>query len=185
MPEGKTKKITTEEDLILFGEKLGKNLRAPKVIELIGDVGAGKTTLTKGIARGLGVKEEITSPTFTISKRYFYEIDHDEKNNSVEQKSPSTLVHYDFYRLDDPGIMIDDFEENLQDKNTIIIIEWGDSIQDFLPEENHLKFEIKINDDGTREIFELDDENIFSKIADKKSGKTDEKSANKIKENLK
>ena len=56
--------------MIEYGEKIAKSLSAPLVIELLGDVGAGKTTFTRGLAKGLGVKEAVTSPSFTISKNY-------------------------------------------------------------------------------------------------------------------
>ena len=108
------------------------------MIELVGDVGAGKTTFTKGLARGLEITEEITSPTFTISKVY---------ENSHGQK----LVHYDFYRLENPGIMVEDLFENLQDPHTVTVIEWADTVSEILPA-NHLRLEILINDDGSRTL---------------------------------
>ncbi len=94
----------------------------PIVIELIGDVGAGKTTFVRGFAKGLGVKEPVTSPSFTISKSYAL------PNNK-------RLVHYDFYRLSDPGLMSEDLKESLDDKNTITIIEWSDSVSNLLPDD--------------------------------------------------
>ncbi len=135
------KRFSSEKEMIEFGEEIGKNLSLPSVIELIGDVGTGKTTITKGIAKGLGIKDEITSPSFTISKRY----------NFGDDKS---LVHYDFYRLNEPGIMSEDLIENISDEKTIVVIEWGDSISNLLPEK-HLKFLITLNDDGTRTVKEL------------------------------
>lgn len=129
--------LNSEQSLIDFGEQIGKTLKAPVVVELVGDVGAGKTTLTKGIARGLKIDDEITSPSFTISKRY--------KNDNVE------LVHYDFYRLADPGIMSEDLEESLADPSIVTVIEWGDSVENLLPE-NHPKITLKTRDDGSREI---------------------------------
>ena len=111
---------------------------AQKVIELIGDVGAGKTTFVRGLAKGLGVKEPITSPSFTISKSYAI-------------PGGKTLVHYDFYRLPDPGLMAEDLEENLNDPNSIVIVEWADSVADLLPKD-HTKIQIKYCDDGTREV---------------------------------
>ena len=131
--------LNSEAEMISFGEQIGHSLSIPCVIELIGDVGTGKTTITKGIAKGLGVSEEITSPSFTISKRYEF------KNG--------TLVHYDFYRLSDPGIMSEDLVENLNDEKTVTIIEWGNSVSDILPE-NHRKFIILLKEDGSREIKE-------------------------------
>lgn len=136
-------KFANEQQMIDFGQNLAKTLEIPAVIELIGDVGAGKTTITKGIARGLGIEDEITSPTFTLSKRYSFQ----------KAGKECFLVHYDFYRLNDPGIMSEDLLENIQDENTITIIEWGDSVSNLLPE-NHLRFYISINDDGSRSISE-------------------------------
>lgn len=134
-------KFSSESEMIEFGKKLAGTLNFPAVIELVGDVGAGKTTITKGLAKGFGIEEEITSPTFTLSKHYYFT--HNGKNRS--------LVHYDFYRLQDPGIMSEDLLENIADPDTITVIEWGDSVSDLLPAD-HLRFFITINDDGTRSI---------------------------------
>ena len=134
-------KFSYESKMIEFGKKLAGTLNFPTVIELVGDVGAGKTTITKGLAKGFGIEEEITSPTFTLSKHYYFT--HNGKNRS--------LVHYDFYRLQDPGIMSEDLLENIADPDTITVIEWGDSVSDLLPAD-HLRFFITINDDGTRSI---------------------------------
>lgn len=131
--------INSETEMLEFGKKLGAELDAPAVLELLGDVGAGKTTLVRGIAQGLGVEEAVTSPSFTISKEY--------------QGTKYRLVHYDFYRLGDPGIMSEDLAESISDKNTITIIEWGNSIQNILPE-NHKIIEIKYIDEKTRELIE-------------------------------
>lgn len=129
--------IKSEQELIDYGAKIGGELKPPAVIELIGDVGAGKTTFTRGLAKGLGVKSAVTSPSFTISKRYAFK--------------DGELVHYDFYRLEDPGLMSEDLAESLSDDSTITVIEWSTSVKDLLPK-NHLTFEIALNDDGTREI---------------------------------
>lgn len=130
-------KINSEAEMISFGEAIGSSLSVPCVIELVGDVGAGKTTITRGIARGLGISDEITSPSFTLSKRY--------------ESKDVALVHYDFYRLSDPGIMSEELVENINDLHTVVIVEWADSVVDLLPE-NHLKCTIKLNDDGSREV---------------------------------
>ena len=140
-----TKNLTIESEaaVIDFAENLMREIlqskdALPCVIELVGDVGAGKTTFTKGLARGLEITEEITSPTFTILKVY---------ENSHGQK----LVHYDFYRLENPGIMVEDLFENLQDPRTVTVIEWADTVSEILPA-NHLRLEILINDDGSRTL---------------------------------
>lgn len=135
--------IKNEAAVIDFAENLMREIlqskdALPCAIELVGDVGAGKTTFTKGLARGLEIAEEITSPTFTISKVY---------ENSRGQK----LVHYDFYRLKNPGIMVEDLFENLQDPQTVTVIEWADTVGEILPA-NHLRLEILINDDGSRTL---------------------------------
>ena len=124
--------------MLEFGKSFASQLSDAHVIELIGDVGAGKTTFVRGLAEGLGIKEPVTSPSFTISKSYAI-------------PGGKTLVHYDFYRLPDPGLMAEDLEENLNDENSIVIVEWADSVSNLLPE-NHIKLEIKYNDDGTREV---------------------------------
>lgn len=131
--------LRSEEELIAFGRELGERITAPCVIELIGDVGAGKTTFTRGLAQGLGVAESITSPSFTISKSYAYK-------NGV-------LSHYDFYRLPDPGIMSENLAESIADPHTITVVEWANTIQDILPP-NRLIYEITTNDDGTRTLTE-------------------------------
>lgn len=135
--------IKNEAAVIDFAENLMREIlqskdALPCAIELVGDVGAGKTTFTKGLARGLEITEEITSPTFIISKVY---------ENSRGQK----LVHYDFYRLENPGIMVEDLFENLQDPHTVTVIEWADTVSEILPA-NHLRLEILINDDGSRTL---------------------------------
>ena len=132
--------MKSEAEMIKFGEELAKSISAPSVIELVGDVGTGKTTITKGIAKGLGVEDEVTSPSFMISKQYAFD--------------GGKLVHYDFYRLAEPGIMSEDLLENINDEKTITVVEWADSVADLLPE-GHKKFEIKLLDDGSREINEL------------------------------
>ena len=140
-----TKNLTLKNEaaVIDFAENLMREIlqskdALPCAIELVGDVGAGKTTFTKGLARGLEITEEITSPTFTISKVY---------ENSRGQK----LVHYDFYRLENPGIMVEDLFENLHDPRTVTVIEWADTVSEILPA-NHLRLEILINDDGSRTL---------------------------------
>lgn len=130
-------KITSEEEMLAFGEEFAKELNS-NVIELIGDVGTGKTTFTRGLAKGLGIKEPITSPSFTISKSYAL-------------KNGGNLIHYDFYRLGDPGIMQDDLAENLKDPKNIIIIEWGESIKNLLPE-NHTIINIEYDETGDRNL---------------------------------
>ena len=127
--------LKTEVDLIRAGEELGKTLKPPYFLELVGDIGAGKTTFVKGLATGLGINDEITSPSYTISKYY--------RNDNV------TLNHYDFYRLDDPGIMSEDLEESLSDPDTITVVEWADIVKNTTPD---AVVKITIKEDGSREL---------------------------------
>ena len=129
--------------MIQYGSELASRCQIPGVIELIGDVGTGKTTITKGIAKGLNITEAITSPSFTISKLY----------NFQKNQTPCTLAHYDFYRLADPGIMQETLLEDLSSPNTLTIIEWADSVTDFLPP-HRLKITITLQPDGSRKIKE-------------------------------
>ena len=121
-----------------LAEKLGSGRDFAVVIEMVGDVGTGKTTLTRGLAEGLGVEEPVTSPSFTISKAYAL-------------PDGGRLVHYDFYRLSEPGLMREDLEEALGDPANVVVVEWGESVADLLPEK-HIRVEIDYNDDGTREV---------------------------------
>ncbi|MBR2998712.1 tRNA (adenosine(37)-N6)-threonylcarbamoyltransferase complex ATPase subunit type 1 TsaE [Candidatus Saccharibacteria bacterium] len=131
--------IHSEQEMLEFA----KNFAAAepsqaRVIELIGDVGAGKTTFVRGLAEGLGIKEPVTSPSFTISKTYAL-------------PTGGHFIHYDFYRLSDPGLMTEDLAENLANPENIIVVEWGESVNDILPE-NRTIINIKYNENGTREV---------------------------------
>ena len=127
--------IHSEQEMLEFGRTFASKA---KVIELIGDVGAGKTTFVRGLAKGLGIKEPITSPSFTISKTYAL-------------PTGGHFIHYDFYRLSDPGLMTKDLADNLSNPQNIIVVEWGESVNDILPE-NRTIINIKYNEDSTREV---------------------------------
>lgn len=112
--------VMSIEEMQKFGRKIGQIAGGGTVIELIGDVGAGKTTLTKGIAIGLGVTEAVQSPTFTISRQY-------------EARDELLLAHYDFYRLEDAGIMSEELAEVIDSAQVITVIEWSGAVKDILP----------------------------------------------------
>lgn len=112
--------VKNETELLALASDFAKRLKGNEVIELIGDVGAGKTTFTKGLAEGLGINETIQSPTFTISREY-----------SFGQKQ--RLVHYDFYRLNQAGIMREELAETVNDPNALVVVEWADVTADVLP----------------------------------------------------
>lgn len=119
-----------------FGLALGSKLKGSDVICLNGDLGAGKTTLTKSIGKGMGIYDYITSPTFNIINEYYSDLN---------------LYHFDTYRLEN----IDDVEYLGFDEyfysNGVCIIEWADRIKEFLPDQ-YLELNIKKIDDDKREI---------------------------------
>lgn len=118
---------------------LGKRLCGGEVIELRSDLGGGKTTFVRGLARGVGSKDNVTSPTFTLNKIYTG------KNLKI--------YHYDFYRLDDPGILTDQLVEALGDEKAVTVIEWGDVVKEVLPAERFIiKFELTEKNSDARRI---------------------------------
>jgi tRNA threonylcarbamoyladenosine biosynthesis protein TsaE len=156
----------SEQALSQFAKSLGAFFSSqgnfPICLELVGDVGAGKTTFTRYLAQGLGVKSPITSPSFTISKHYFFtpkthersadeNCDNRPNTTPIAEKSDFELIHYDFYRLDDPGLMADDLAESLSNPNVITVLEWADSVANILPD-NHLKITFEILPNGPREL---------------------------------
>lgn len=121
-----------------LGERIGAVLRGGEVIELIGDVGAGKTTLTKGIAQGLEIDNEVQSPSFTISRTY-------------DARDGLQLAHYDFYRLDDAGILANEIADSVHDGTTVTVIEWASIVAGVLPED-HIQIVITTPTDDQREV---------------------------------
>ena len=116
--------VASEQETKELGHKIGRILKGGEVFQLIGDVGAGKTTFVKGLASGLGVEDDVQSPSFTISRVY-------------DARDELTLVHYDFYRLTDPGIMANELDEMVHDSKTITVIEWADIVEGVLPESHY------------------------------------------------
>ena len=114
--------INSELDTKEFGKELAKKLKPGDVVALIGDLGTGKTTLTKSIAEGLGITAMITSPTFTIVQEY------------MEGRLP--LYHFDVYRIIDLEEMYElGYEEYFFGKG-VCVIEWADLIMDIIPEDS-------------------------------------------------
>lgn len=143
--------MQNEKDTEVFGEKLGRLLRGGECIELVGDVGAGKTTLTKHIAKSLNISEPIQSPTFTLCNRY-------------QARNGLTLAHYDFYRLGEAGVMSDELRETLDDPRTVTVVEWGDIVSDVLSE-NRITIRITPTSDESR-IFDVSGTGTLMHITD-------------------
>ncbi|MBX4201536.1 tRNA (adenosine(37)-N6)-threonylcarbamoyltransferase complex ATPase subunit type 1 TsaE [Candidatus Saccharibacteria bacterium] len=111
---------TSSEDTERLGELLGSQLKGDEVIELKSDLGGGKTTFTKGLVRGAGIKVRVSSPTFTLSRVY--------RGNDLQ------IDHFDFYRLNDAGILAEQLSESINRSNTVVVVEWADIVKDVLPE---------------------------------------------------
>lgn len=112
--------ITTSDEMKELGVTIAEKLKGGECIELIGDVGAGKTTFVQGLGLGLRADDTIQSPSFTISREY-------------KCRDGLRLAHYDFYRLTDAGVMSYELEESLQDKRCITVVEWASTIDAVLP----------------------------------------------------
>ena len=113
--------IASEKETERIGEAIGQAAEPGTVVALIGDLGTGKTTLTKSIARGLGVTETVTSPTFNIIREY--------KTGRIP------LYHFDVYRIGDPDEMFELGYEEYFYGDGICVVEWADIIEELLPED--------------------------------------------------
>ena len=109
---------TSREETIQLGQKIGSKLKKGDILAMQGTLAAGKTTITKGIALALGVKEDITSPTFCLISEY-------------EGNMP--LYHMDVYRLDGTEDFINLGVDDMLYGNGVCIIEWSEKIMDELP----------------------------------------------------
>jgi tRNA threonylcarbamoyladenosine biosynthesis protein TsaE len=120
-----------------FAENIGKNLRGGEVIEMMSDLGGGKTTFTRGLAKAIGSKDRVASPTFTISKLY---------------KGPKLEIHhFDFYRLQDAGLMEHEVGEVIGDPEVVVVVEWGDVVAHVLPQER-LTIRLRRTGNESREL---------------------------------
>ena len=111
--------IKSEEDSAKLGRKIGEKAEPGSVLALIGDLGTGKTTLTKYIAAGMGVSEVITSPTFNIVKEY--------------RSGRIPLYHFDVYRIEDPEEMYEIGYEEYFYGDGLCVVGWADMIEELLP----------------------------------------------------
>lgn len=128
----------SEEQTLALGKKLGEQLRGGEIITLSGDLGAGKTVFTKGIALGLGVSDTVVSPTFTLMNEYAGRLN---------------LYHYDAYRLqsgqeaENAGLV-----EFFGATDGVCVIEWWQNIADVLRRYKTVRVQIQKTDENTRKI---------------------------------
>lgn len=144
-------KITSrnETDTVEIAQNLESEKFPNMIICLYGDLGSGKTVFSKGFAQALGIEEPVTSPTFNIIKEY----------NSGEMP----LYHMDVYRLDGnvDGVGIEDYFN----KNGVVIIEWADTIKDYLPEDR-LDIKFKVIDEDSRMLVFVPHGRIYEDICE-------------------
>jgi tRNA threonylcarbamoyladenosine biosynthesis protein TsaE len=137
-------------ETLKLGQLLAKDLYGGEVLALIGDLGSGKTILTKGLAKGLGIKKIVNSPTFVLMK--IYKIKNLKSRKMTRGSSQDLLglkirnfIHIDAYRLTAGKDLVDiGIEDWLNKKNTVVIIEWADRVKDILPKKA-ITIKIKIN----------------------------------------
>ncbi|MGA2880143.1 MAG: tRNA (adenosine(37)-N6)-threonylcarbamoyltransferase complex ATPase subunit type 1 TsaE [Bryobacteraceae bacterium] len=134
--KSRTYHTESEEETIALGEKLATELQAPAVVLLIGQLGAGKTTLAKGIVKGLGAAtpDDVSSPTFTLIHEY----------------SPS-VYHIDLYRLDTPEQVATLGLDEIFDRRAVVLIEWGERFPQLMPEQR-IEIRLRANGENSREI---------------------------------
>ena len=132
-----TYRTTSEEETVALGERLARDLPARGVVLLTGNLGAGKTTLAKGIVSGLGAApaDEVSSPTFTLIHEY----------------GNGRVYHVDLYRLEEPRELATLGLEELFDRDALVLIEWGERFGQFLPAER-TEIRIRALDRDEREI---------------------------------
>ena len=120
----------SEDETFAIGETMGKTIKPGSVIALMGDLGVGKTVFTKGFAKGLGIEENVSSPTFNILKSY--------------RGGRLTLHHFDVYRIGDSSEMDEIGYEDCFFGEDVSLVEWADIIDDILPPDT-IKITIKKN----------------------------------------
>lgn len=102
-----------------LAQSLGSRCSGGEIIELVSDLGGGKTTFVRGLAKGMGSHDTVASPSFTIAREY--------------DAGQLTLHHFDFYRLNEPGIVANELSELTGDPTVVVVIEWADIVESVLP----------------------------------------------------
>ncbi len=162
--------VKNEKELLDFGKKIAANLKSGDVLCLYGNLGVGKTTMTKGIAQYFGIKKRITSPTFTLFNVYKlstenYKPDQPDfakatpgKLNLSEcpecKKKPKLLVHIDAYRVKDEEELLEvGMEDYLGDDETICVVEWAEKIPGLLKNKKCVEVHIEHTANGRKILY--------------------------------
>jgi len=127
----------SERETRQVGFDLAKKLRPGTVLAFYGDLGAGKTTFTKGLAMGLGIDSEITSPTYTIVNEY--------------ETGETPLIHFDMYRLTSADDLFEIGWEDYLERGAILAVEWSERVEAAFPKDT-VRIKIEKNKDTQRVI---------------------------------
>ena len=146
----------SEESTKMVGESIGSLLSGGEVIECLSDLGGGKTTLVAGIAKGFGSQDPVSSPSFTIC-------------NTYKRADNKQLQHFDFYRLSEPGIMRDELFEVVGDQDNVVVVEWGDSVRDVLPDDRIKIYLSSISENQRMITLKVADSTLRKKLINKLS----------------
>jgi tRNA threonylcarbamoyladenosine biosynthesis protein TsaE len=131
--------VLSREEMVAWGEELGRSLTAPTVLALSGDLGTGKTTLAQAICRGVGIRKDVTSPTFSLVNSY--------------EVSGTTIYHLDLYRIEDPADLTNLGWDEIINSSAIVIVEWPERAGDRFPQDAvRILLEHIVGDDNQRRV---------------------------------
>lgn len=142
---------TSSDETVRLAAAIGNRLHGGEVIELISDLGGGKTTFVRGLAVGMGSTDKVASPSFTISRQY--------------KAGGKTLYHFDFYRLQDAGIVANELAEVVGDSQAVVAVEWADIVENVLPADK-LTVSVRSTGETARELTFTYPESLSYLIAD-------------------
>lgn len=129
---------TSPDQTEAIAADIGRRLKGGEAIELISDLGGGKTTFVRGLARGMGSHDRVSSPTFTVSKVY--------------QAGERQLNHFDFYRLHEGGMVAHELAEAISDPHCVVVVEWAEVVHDLLPAERTMRLHILRTGEDSRAL---------------------------------
>lgn len=113
--------IPNAEAMKDFGKKIGENLKSGDVLALVGDLGAGKTHITQGIAQYFNYREEVTSPTFALVNEY------------ITERDLPDVIHFDLYRLEKAEDLLEIGWEEYLERDAVLVVEWADRFPELMP----------------------------------------------------
>ena len=141
--------VKNEEETMRFAERLGKKLDKKVVVAFFGGLGMGKTTFTKGLAKGLGVTDEVSSPTFALVHEY---------------RGEKTLYHFDMYRVETWDDLYQTGFFDYYEQGGILAVEWSENIENALPE-NTVRVTIERGKDDNERIITVEGQGEYENFS--------------------